>query len=127
MASTSVFVHRPCSSKTWCTPATDNGARNHNGTDVCTHAFQLFEGLDRPNPAGSHADEPYEFTRQHRGEPEILDDELGHRTKAAMVFGCGEDDSGCRRNRGAETLPIPDVGIARERERQRAGIEHERI
>ena len=31
-------------------------ARDHNGTDVRTDAFQLFKGLDGPNTSGCHPD-----------------------------------------------------------------------
>src|SRR5215471_21814549 len=81
-----------------------HGARDHDSPDMRTHAFQLFEGLDGPNAAGGHPDQPYGFARQYRGKPEILDDELGHGAKAAMVFGRGKDDPGCRSNRYAEAL-----------------------
>jgi hypothetical protein len=94
---------------------------------VGTDTFQVFEGLDGPDTAGGHTDEGHRFTRQHRGKPEILNDELGHCTKAAMIFRGRKDDARCRGNRRPKPLPIPWVWLARERQRQCTGIEHERI
>ena len=61
------------------------------------------------------------------GNPRFSMNELGHGTKAAMVFWGREDDTWRRGNRGAEPLTIPWVWMARECQRQRAGIEDDRI
>ena len=103
------------------------GARDDDGANMRADAFQLLQGLNGANAAGRDPEERHWFARQDGGEPEVLDNEFGHGTKATMVFGSRENDAWRTSDRGAELLAVPGVWMARERQGQRARIEDGRI